>query len=132
MKKFTDTTMKPQVIRIITILCVFLCSQIYVLGQTITFPLTRFHQSLDHNDESEFGHRLPSRPIIAQIDFDSKQISLSQPIDDIESYEIWNEDRSEILYSTTNESDCVQAIAGLCDTPIIFSINTHTYTLTSN
>lgn len=108
MKKFTDTTMKPQVIRIITILCVFLCSQIYVLGQTITFPLTRFHQSLDHNDESEFGHRLPSRPIIAQIDFDSKQISLSQPIDDIESYEIWNEDRSEILYSTTNESDCVQ------------------------
>lgn len=99
------------------------------MGRRITLTFTRIPRN-NHNDESDFGHRLPPKPITAVIDFESNEISLSQTLEDIESYEIWSEDQSTILYSGNDESYFIQTVA-MYDQYITILINTSTYSLIS-
>lgn len=115
--------MNKKICKIFILLCVIFCSHFSLQGQPITLTFTQIPHH-DHNDESDFGHRLPPKPITAVIDFESNEFSLSQTIENIESYEIWDENQSVILYSGNDEYDFVQAVATLYYTRITLSIQT--------
>lgn len=108
-------------LKTISIICLILFSHSFALGKTITLPLYKTHQ-YDHNDESDFGHRTPPKPITAVIDFDSNEISISQPLEDIESYEVWTEDQTMLLYYGVDESEFIDYIGTLNQSAAI-SIN---------
>lgn len=122
--------MNKKICKIIILLCVIFCSHFSLQGQPITLTFTQIPHH-NHNDESDFGHRLPPKPITAVIDFESNEFSLSQTIENIESYEIWDENQSVILYSGNDESDFVQTVAILSDVDITILINASTFSLIS-
>ena len=122
--------MNKKICKIFILLFVIFCSHFSLWGQPVTLIFTQIPHH-NHNDESDFGHRIPPKPITAVIDFESNEFSLSQTIENIESYEIWDENQSVILYSGNDESDFVQTVATLSDTSVTILINTTTTTLIS-
>lgn len=108
-----------------------------LLGVAIVMPLVCFSQvatirlsftsQLDHNDESEFGHRIPPKPITATIDFAYGTISTSQSIEDVESYEIWDETQSVMLYAGDDEYEFVSALSQI-NQNVTIALVTHSYT----
>lgn len=105
-----------------------ICVSPSVLAQTIRLSLFKIPQNVI-KEENGLGHRLPPKPIMAIIDFDSNEIIISQSVEEIETYEIWNENQSALLYSGTDEFDFIQTVANLSGEPITLIMTTSNYSL---
>lgn len=112
--KISNQSIMTTLIQRLTVICVLLCTSVFCWGQSLSIVLTKKHDyNYNHNDESEFGHRVPPRPITCIIDFTSSEISFSPDIEDIEYYELWDVSQSLLLYTGTDSSTLVNTIRGL-------------------
>lgn len=99
-------------------------------GKSVKVSLTPVVPPSDEDEEkNEFGPRIPPRPLTGIIDFESDEIIFSRQVEDILSYEIWNEDRTVLFYSGDNESEFIQVLSGF-DGPVAVIIHTLSYMLT--
>lgn len=78
---------------------------------SVTFIEVPHLQEGPDNEETGHGHRIPPRPIMCTIDFSAEDINFSQDVQDIESYEVWDESQSLCLYMADNEADFVQYLS---------------------
>lgn len=112
--KISNQSIMTTLIQRLTVICVLLCTSFFCWGQSLSIVLTKKHDyNYNHNDESEFGHRVPPRPITCTIDFTSSEISFSPDIEDIEYYELWDVSQSLLLYTGIDSSILVNTIRGL-------------------
>lgn len=120
--------MKRHISQILIMLFMVVYSNISLCGQSITLTFNRIPQL--NLEESGFGHRIPPRPITAIIDFDANTISLSPHIDNIESYEIRDEEQEVVLYAGDNEAEFVKTLSVLSinrNRAILIKTATHTF-----
>ncbi len=71
---------------------------------------------------------MPARPIQCVIDTDTKEVTLLPYVDDILSYEIWDETQTMMLFSTDEPAEFVEH---LLDSPspatIVITTNNKSY-----
>ncbi len=77
-----------------------------ISADTVDIPLQQ-NSNPDENDVPGLGHRMPSRPIQCVIDTDTKEVTLIPYVDDILSYEIWDEAQTIMLFSTDEPAEFV-------------------------
>ena len=97
---------------------------ITVLADTVEFPIVQL-PDLDEQDTPGKGHRIPSRPVNCSIDFDAKTVYTAPMVEDIESYEIWNEARTILMGSYADDSDFVEALSATTE-PVAIVLTTAT------
>lgn len=122
--------MKKHLVRIVFLAaCLLISSTISMFGKSVQLTLFQLPLSSIDDEEDPFGHRVPSRPITGIIDFDSNEIILSRPVEDIELYEIWNEEQTVQLYSGNDESEFIQILSGI-DCAVSIALHSSSYILT--
>ena len=95
------------------------------LCDTVDLPLIQLPDLDDNNDKTNIGHRIPQRPVNCSIDFDAKTVYTAPMVEDIESYEIWNEARTILLGSYADDSDFVEALSATTE-PVAIVLTTST------
>lgn len=68
---------------------------VFSCGQTITIQINQ--NSSESNNNYSSGHRVPPRPIVVTIDFEANELTFTPQLEDIESYEIWDEGEERLL-----------------------------------
>lgn len=81
----------------------------YSFAQTFLIPLKPL-QEADHNDGSPFGHRTPPAPCICEIDTDNESVLIYGYSLEIQAYEIWDAEMVELLFSSDNEHEFIEAL----------------------
>lgn len=121
--------MKKHLLRIVVLACLAVCSGIFSFGKSVSVTLVPFPlPSIDDDDRNPFGHRTPSRPLAGIIDFDSNEVILSGQVEEIESYEIWNEDLTTLLYSGCDEIEFIRTLSEI-DENVMIVLHTSSYIL---
>lgn len=107
-----------------------ICAYSTSWAQTLKLSLYKVAKTnSEEEQEVKIGHRLPPVPIMAIIDFESNEVIIPQSVEDVEIYEIWNDNHSELKYSGSDEFDFIQTVANLNDEPITVVLTTSTYSL---
>lgn len=115
MKLFTKHLMS-----ILTFL--FICVIATNAQTTIQFKVITEFEEPNKKDDPDYGRRLPSRPIIAYIDFTNMEMTITGVNeDDIISYEIWSDDAC--LASTYDSKQLIDAILTTEENSMIIVIN---------
>ena len=75
------------------------------------------------------GHRAPSAPIMCDIDWEAETVTIfGYPTEDIQSYEIWDENVETCLYSTDEQSEFF-ALAKSINSPTVIVFVFEDFTL---
>lgn len=84
--------------------------------------------SFEDNDKNPFGQRTPPRPLSGGIDFDLNEVILPMQVEDIESYEIMDEEQTTVLYVGCDEAEFVETLSTFKD-PVVVVITTTSFRL---
>lgn len=92
------------------------------LSQTITFSMNDVEQH-NHNDVNGFKHRIPPRPIVVTIDFEAKELTFTPALEDIDSYEIWDEGEERLISVSYDSIDFINNLSS-ANGNVVIVINT--------
>lgn len=95
-------------LRLLTLSLLIPVCNFIIAAQTLTLQLST--EADDTGEKSEFGHRIPPRPITAIVDFDSRQIIFGCTADPIENYEIAGLNGDAVSETYETDSEFVQAL----------------------
>lgn len=94
---------------------------VYSYGQTVTIQLN--HDSHIDNDNPSTTHRVPPRPITATIDFEANELTFTPQLEDIESYEIWDEGEERLISVSYDSIDFINNLSS-ANGNVVIVINT--------
>lgn len=93
---------------------------IYSCGQIITLQL---NENSDINESSSIKHRVPPRPIVVTIDFEANELTFTPQLEDIESYEIWDEGEERLISVSYDSIDFINNLSS-ANGNVVIVINT--------
>ncbi len=121
---------KKSLISIILLTCAAILPSLHLSAASVVMTVAKFPlQNIDDYENNPFGSRVPARPLSVIIDFDSEEIILPPGIDDIEYYEIRNENQSAILFTSEDPKEFVRTLAMFTSTVSVI-LTTGSYILT--
>ncbi len=98
-----------------------------VFADIITTPLDEKKDKVP-DEEPPIGQRMPACPIQCIIDTDTKEVTLTPYVDDILSYEIWDETKTMLLFSTDEPAEFVDhLLTSPSPVTIVITTNNKTY-----
>lgn len=91
-------------------------------SQTITFSMNDVEQH-NHNDVNGFKHRIPPRPITVTIDFEANELTFTPQLEEIDSYEIWDEGEERLISVSYDSIDFINNLSS-ANGNVVIVINT--------
>lgn len=93
---------------------------VYSYGQIITLQL---NENSDINEIPSIKHRVPPRPIVVTIDFEANELTYTPNLEDIESYEIWDEGEERLISVSYDSIDFINNLSS-ANANVVIVINT--------
>lgn len=119
--------MKRNLLKISALLFMFLYSVLNLTAETIIFQIEEKTESGKYNPSPK-GHRMPPMPIQCFIDTELKTIDYNVAPGDVISYEIWNEDETQLMGIYYSEVEFINAlIDAKASLTVVIETETQTY-----
>lgn len=90
-------------------------------GQTVTIQLN--YTLPNDNEEPESTHRIPPRPITVTIDFEANELTFTPQLEEIDSYEIWDEGEERLTSVSYDSIDFINNLSS-ANGNVVIVINT--------
>lgn len=94
---------------------------VFSCGQTITIQINQ--NSSESNNNYSSGHRVPPRPITATIVFEVKELTFTPALEEIDSYEIWDEGEERLISVSYDSIDFINNLSS-ANGNVVIVINT--------
>lgn len=95
--------------QILLVICLLLITPITSWADEITVTVTPTQDSENNEiDLPSKGHRMPSSPVICNINPETSNITFSKDISDVSSYELWDETGATCISSFNDAASCCE------------------------